>query len=276
MAVHLTGNRSGFGQGFTAVTTTTDPQDPTGIAFGVLKLARGTHKERPIGETAWLLMSGEAILKVGSLRQKVVRSSLFDEGPSCLHVAADTEVEISCEISCEFTVYATANRAQFTPRIYLPEDVEDEQRGKGQVGDTCHRVVRTIFDRRNADPAAELVLGEVLTFPGRWSSYPPHHHPQPEIYHYRFTHPQGYGHAELGDKVLKVYQNDTVKIFNGFDHPQCAAPGYGMYYAWVIRHLPDNPYTIPEFTPEHQWVMKPDAKFWQPHDTGKKKGASRG
>ena len=110
----------------------------------------------------------------------------------------------------------------------------------------------------------ELVLGEVVTLPGRWSSYPPHHHPQPEIYHYRFTEPQGYGHAELGETVLKVRHGDTVKIADGFDHAQAAAPGYGMYYAWVIRHLPGNPYTVPEFTEAHRWTMAKDAKYWKP------------
>ena len=55
-------------------------------------------------------------------------------------------------------------------------------------------------------------MGEVVTAPGGWSSYPPHHHEQPEIYHYRFTEPQGYGHAECGDDVFKVRQYDTYKI----------------------------------------------------------------
>ena len=165
---------------------------------------------------------------------------------------------------CEFTVYGSANRKHFPTRFYGPEDVPNEHRGKGTVGDACYRYVRTIFDRRNADPNAELVLGEVVTMPGRWSSYPPHHHPQPEIYHYRFTKPQGFGHAELGEQVLKVRQNDTVKILDGLDHAQCAAPGYGMYYAWVIRHLPDNPYGIPEFTEEHRWTTDPKAEYWKP------------
>ncbi len=277
MAVHLTEHRNGFEQGLTAITTTQDQQDPTGIAFAVLNLRKDqTHRDRPAGETAWILMAGQATFSTGKTKQKISRSSLFDEGPSTLHVAAGTDIEISCDTDCEFTVYATANKAQFNSKIYLPSDVEEDQRGKGQVGDTCHRVVRTIFDRRNADPAAELVLGEVITFPGKWSSYPPHHHPQPEIYHYRFTHPQGYGHAELGDQVLKVRNYDTVKIFDGFDHPQCAAPGYGMYYAWVIRHLPDRPYTVPEFAPEHNWVTKPGAEFWQPQNGNKSKGSSRG
>jgi 5-deoxy-glucuronate isomerase len=108
------------------------------------------------------------------------------------------------------------------------------------------------------------VLGEVVTFPGGWSSYPPHHHAQHEIYHYRFTEPQGYGHAELGEQVVKVRQYDTIRIPAGLDHAQCAAPGYGMYYSWVIRHLPDNPYTVPEFTAEHAWTMQADAAFWRP------------
>jgi 5-deoxy-glucuronate isomerase len=173
-------------------------------------------------------------------------------------------VRIEAARAAEFTVYRTKNRKPFRPALYRAEDVADERRGQGQVGNACLRLVRTIFDRRNSDANAELVLGEVVTLPGRWSSYPPHHHAQPEIYHYRFTKPQGYGHAELGDEVLKVRQNDTVKILAGLDHAQCAAPGYGMYYAWVIRHLPDNPYTVPEFTAEHRWVMEPGADHWRP------------
>jgi len=155
---------------------------------------------------------------------------------------------------------------RFPVRWFAASDTANEPRGKGQVGGACLRFVRTIFDRRNSPEEVELVLGEVITMPGRWSSYPPHHHPQPEIYHYRFTKPQGFGHAELGEQVLKVRQNDTVKILDGLDHAQCAAPGYGMYYAWVIRHLPDNPYTVPDFTPEHAWVNEPGATSWFPDE----------
>src|SRR5918994_1499798 len=134
----------------------------------------------------------------------------------------------------------------------------------GRAGDLCLRLVRTIFDARNSPPEVHLVLGEVVTLPGGWSSSPPHHHPQPEIYHYRFTHPQGFGHAELGDAVVKVRQYDTVRIPAGHDHAQCAAPGYGMYYSWVIRHLPGQPYDVPGFTAEHVWTMQPGAQYWEP------------
>ena len=257
--------RSGFPLGYTAVTHAAE--DLTGISFGILKLQAGaSHQVTTQAETAFLLMSGVVRLSAGGREERFRRQSLFDEGPSCLHVSAGTEIVIAAEEDSELTTYETLNRRQFEPRFYQPAHVPTEHRGKGQVGDTCYRFVRTIFDRSNADPNAELVLGEVITMPGRWSSYPPHHHPQPEIYHYRFTMPQGYGHAELGDRVFRVRNYDTIRIPAGFDHAQCAAPGYGMYYSWVIRHLPEKPYTVPEFTAEHRWTMDPEAQFWEPKD----------
>jgi 5-deoxy-glucuronate isomerase len=257
--------RSGFPLGYTVVTHAAE--DLTGISFGILKLQAGaSHQVTTQAKTAFLLMSGVVRLSAGGREERFRRQSLFDEGPSCVHVSAGTEIVIAAEEDSELTTYETLNRRQFEPRFYQPAHVATEHRGKGQVGDTCYRFVRTIFDRSNADPNAELVLGEVITMPGRWSSYPPHHHPQPEIYHYRFTMPQGYGHAELGDRVFRVRNYDTIRIPAGLDHAQCAAPGYGMYYSWVIRHLPEKPYTVPEFTAEHRWTMDPEAQFWEPKD----------
>lgn len=261
----ITAHRSGFGPGLTTITRHDDPQEPTGIGLAVLRLAAGgRHAETTAMETAFLLMSGKVSVMVGGRQVTMARASLFDESPSCVHMPTGTEISISAESPAEWTIYRSANTKLFEPKIFLPQDTADEQRGKGQVGGACLRLVRTIFDRSNSDPNTELVLGEVITLPGRWSSYPPHHHAQPEIYHYRFDHPQGYGHAELGDAVYKVCANDTVKILEGRDHAQCAAPGYSMYYSWVIRHLEGNPYTVPEFTAEHRWTLEQGAKVWSP------------
>ncbi|HJS31093.1 MAG TPA: 5-deoxy-glucuronate isomerase [Alphaproteobacteria bacterium] len=265
MSTHITEHRAGFAPGVTDITSFADPDEPTALGLAVMVLRAGEeHVATAANETAYLMMSGAATVAVDNRRADMKRSSLFDDGPSCVHISAGTEIRIAARQATEFTIYRCANQKRFAAAIYLPGDTADEQRGKGQVGGACLRLVRTIFDRTRADSNAELVLGEVITLPGRWSSYPPHHHPQPEIYHYRFTHPQGYGHAEHGEHVFRVRQNDTVKILSGNDHAQCAAPGYGMYYAWVIRHLPGNPYTVPEFTAEHRWTMEKDAAIWLP------------
>ncbi len=265
MALHLTDHRDGFGSGLTEITRIGEEKDDTGIGFGILKLDAGaTLEETAERETAWLLLDGRLDLRVDGDEARWSRRSLFDDLPHCLHTGAGATVQMRCADAVELAVFRTANRATLPTRLYAPGDVRDEARGMGQVHNAALRFVRTIFDDSNADPNAELVLGEVITLPGRWSSYPPHHHPQPEIYHYRFSRPEGYGHAELGDHVLKVRHNDTVKIFAGNDHAQAAAPGYGMYYIWVIRHLPGNRYDVPTFTAEHAWTMRDNAEVWWP------------
>jgi len=263
---HLTGHRAGFGAGLTRITALSDP---SGIGMAVLKLPAGSRwTGQADRETAWLLMGGEIEVQAGTVAARFARQSLFDEAPSCLHVAGGTPVSLFARTTTELTVYECASVESFNPRVFTPVDTPNEFRGAGQVRDRSLRLVRTIFDRRNSPPEATLVLGEVVTLPGGWSSYPPHHHPQPELYHYRFTAPQGYGHAELGEAVVKVRHFDTIRILAGNDHAQCAAPGYGMYYSWVIRHLPGQPYTVPEFTPEHAWTMDPSARFWWPRGIG--------
>jgi len=267
LANHLTQHRSGFLPGETAITRHDAPQETTGIGLAVLRLAAGERLETTTaGETAWLLMQGRVRGTVGDVAFESGRASLFDESASALHAPAGGRVAVEALTDAEFTVYRCANTRTFPARVFAPSDVPNEHRGAGQVHGRCLRFVRTIFDRRNSPDAVELVLGEVVTLPGGWSSYPPHHHAQPEIYHYRFTEPQGYGHAELGEAVVKVRQYDTIRIPAGHDHAQCAAPGYGMYYAWVIRHLPGNPYVGPEFTAAHAWTMDRDAACWWPRE----------
>lgn len=264
MAFHITEHRRGFELGKTLVTRLGE-EDDTGIELSVLKLAAGNDLElRAESETAFLLMEGSVDVELDGKAASWHRRSLFDESPSCAHFAAGSRLVLHATSSVEFTVYRVDNQQAFESRLFDPSAVANEHRGKGQVKDACYRFVRTIFDATTSAPETDLVLGEVITMPGRWSSYPPHHHPQPEIYHYRFTLPQGYGHAELGEDVLKVRAFDTVKIFGPNDHAQTAAPGYGMYYSWAIRNLPNQRYSIPEFTEEHRWIMEPDASVWWP------------
>jgi len=263
---HLAGHRSGFDPGLTRITGT---GDSTGIGLSVLRLRAGEQwGGDTVAETAWLLMAGAVEVRAPGIEARLSRHSLFDDAPACLHVPAAASVQLQARSDCELTIYECANAERFDPRLFTPETTPDEHRGEGLVRNRSLRIVRTIFDRRNSPAAVQLVLGEVVTLPGGWSSYPPHHHHQPEIYHYRFTAPQGYGHAELGETVLKVRSYDTIRIPAGLDHAQCAAPGYGMYYSWVIRHLRGNPYTVPEFTPEHAWTMDPSARFWWPPGVG--------
>ena len=242
------------------------PADPL-MDFEIVRVGPSESiREEHAKESAWVLIDGAAEILADKRSHLVERHSLFDEAPTALHVGPGTQIAIRAGAEgVEFAVVRTSNDRSFAPLLLRPADLNPEYRGAGLVQGACLRNVRLIFDR-STRPESNLVLGEVVNYPGRWSSYPPHHHDQPEIYHYRFTRPEGYGHAELGDDVLKVRNGDTVLIPPGLDHAQVSAPGYGMYYLWMIRHLPGNPYTGFTFAEEHKWTLDPSQQGWMPPD----------
>ncbi len=230
---------------------------------GILRLKAGDVLEDTAAlEKAYLLVSGEVTFTYGDTSATVSRGNCFDEAPTALHVDQNTAVTLTgIGADSEVVILRTDNKKAFAAKLYLPQDTPDEHRGAGLMRETSTRIVRTIFDYSNA-PYANLVLGEVIGMPGKWSSYPPHHHPQPEIYYYKTNPAHGFGYAELGEDVVKVHSNDAVFIAPGLTHPHCTAPGYALWYLWAIRHLEGAPYITPTFLPEHLWVTEKDARFF--------------
>lgn len=229
----------------------------------ILKLPAGEREvEEQALERAYLLTYGEIRLSWDGESRVIARENCFDFKPWVLHVPAGVRVELEgLAADSEICVSRTDNSRRFPAKLYAPEDCREERRGAGTMNECSTRLVRTVFDKSNA-PEANLVVGEVVGFPGRWSSYPPHHHPQPELYYYKLCPPYGYAHGECGEEVFKLYENDAILIGEGEVHAQAAAPGYALWYLWVIRHLDGNPYITPIFVDEHKWVMDPGAELW--------------
>lgn len=249
--------------GYTALTEQGGKHPEMRMDFGILRLAKGEayQDERP-REKAYLPVYGKVLLEWEGHGHEVDRPNCFDYSPTALHVCKDVTVTVTClSDDCEVAILRTDNERAFESKLYLPEETPDEMRGAGLMRETSTRIVRTIFDYKNA-PYANLVLGEVIGFPGKWSSYPPHHHPQPEIYYYKTNPDNGFAYAELGDHVVKIKNNDTVLIGPGVTHPHCTPPGYALWYLWGIRHLEGNPYITPTFVDEHLWVLEKDAVYW--------------
>jgi 5-deoxy-glucuronate isomerase len=234
--------------------------------FGVVVLSPGEEyvDYSDSDERAYLFAVGSAAVSWNGGTAQVSRRSLFDEAPSTLLVPRKTKVVIKAgQTGVEFYRAATDNDIDYAPRYFSPDECQNEFRGAGTMNEASTRIVRTVFDDTNMKES-NLVLGEVIDVPGKWSSYPPHHHPQPEIYHYRFLPEQGFGLTAIGDRPYVLHDRDTILIRDGEDHPQVTAPGYAMWYLWVIRHLDGNRYGIQTFTEAHRWVSEPKAPIWSP------------
>ncbi len=210
-------------------------------------------------ETAILLLCGKLVFSWNDRQEVANRNNAFEKKPFCLHIPKNISVEIEALQVSEFIVQQAENRNDFEPVFYKPEDTLYQEFGVGQWNGAGHRVVSTIFDYDNA-PYSNMVLGEVFNKPGCWSSYPPHHHPQPEVYYYQFNPVQGFGACFNGGTAYKSEHGDACFIHDGEDHQQVTAPGYDMYYVWMIHHNENDPwFKTTRFTaPEHEWLLKDD------------------
>ena len=261
-----------FNRGLTILSPRSGATADMLMDFGVLVIADGETLEdySATDERVWLLARGQADIRWDGGAREVSRPNLFDYSPWCLSVPAGNKVTITAgRGGAEFYYCATDNHRPITARLFTPEECHSELRGKGTMRETSTRIVRTVFDDANR-PESNLVIGEVIGVPGKWSSYPPHHHPQPEIYHYRFLPEQGFGFTVIGDTPYIIRDKDTILIREGEVHPHVTAPGYAMWYLWVIRHIDGAHYGpatgTPVFVDEHKWVMGPEDTIWQPQN----------
>ncbi len=208
-------------------------------------------------ESAFLILCGQVEISWDGETRTMERENPFVKASYCLHVPKETNVKIKALKNSEILIQQTDNDIIFTPVFYTPDMILYQHFGKDQWDGTGYRIVSTVFDHDNA-PYSNMVLGEVFNQPGRWSSYPPHHHPQPEVYYYQFDKPQGFGAAFVGDDVYKSIQGSAVYITDGNDHEQVVAPGYEMCYIWMVRHLDNDPWlkTTRFVSDEHQWLTK--------------------
>ena len=204
-------------------------------------------------EMAVLLVTGDVTFSWNGQTKTGHRDSFIEEGPYCLHTPKGVAVTVRANFDSEVLVQTTENPRNFDPVFYRPEDCRDDIFGLDVFDNKMKRTVRTVFDYKNS-PYSNMVNGEVINHQGGWSSYTPHHHPQPEVYYYRYERPEGFGACFLGDEVYKIKDGSCACIPGGVTHPQVTAPAFPMYYCWMIRHLEGNPWTDRIVDPRYTWI----------------------
>lgn len=247
--------------GYIRLTEQYDPHAMMDIGIYHMKKRETVQLYDEVNETVVLPLEAHVRLNWENKEISVKRSSVFDEPPYCLHVAKGVEIQIESLDESYVLIQKTANHKEFPSKLYLPEQCKSEELGAGLWNETAFRTIRTIFDYTSA-PYSNLVIGEVISHPGKWSSYPPHTHPQPEVYYYQFDKRQGFGCVMVEQDAYRIEHHSYLKIPGNLDHPQSTAPGYAMYFCWMIRHLENNPWTERIFKKEHQWLMENSPVIW--------------
>jgi 5-deoxy-glucuronate isomerase len=166
------------------------------------------------------------------------RRNVFSDYPYAVYLPPGTTFEVRAERRTEIAVCQSPTTKRVAARVIGPQDCGLEVRGGGNA-------TRQIIDI--LPPGAEadrLLVCEVLTPAGNWSSYPPHKHDRhappieadlEETYYYRFSGADGYGIQRLytadgrTDQSIRVVDGDLVLVREGY-HPFVAAPGYDAYY----------------------------------------------
>lgn len=242
-------------QGVKILSRAGDRENDMMMNITVYRMKAGDEKifSREKEEMAVLLVLGDVNFHWEDRHAQGQRSNFVEQGPYCLHVSRGTAVRVVATADSEVLVQSTENETAFPSVFYRPENCRDDIFGLDVYDNKMKRTVRTVFDYKNA-PYSNMVNGEVVNHQGGWSSYTPHHHPQPEVYYYRYERPEGFGACFIGDNAYKITDGAVAAIPGGKTHPQVTAPAFPMYYCWMIRHLPGDPWTDRVVDERYSWI----------------------
>jgi 5-deoxy-glucuronate isomerase len=236
------------------------------VGFEVYRLSRGATIERStVGrEVCAVMLSGRADMSFSDHEWRNVgaRESVFGGRPDAVYAPCGGAIAVTAvsEVSEVALCWAPATGGS-TPALIPAADVRPLTRGSGRTERTIHNIL--MEDR----PAESLLVTEVLTPAGNWSSYPPHKHDTDdppretyleETYYHRTARPEGfavqlvYTDDRSLDEAIQVRNGDVVMVPRGY-HPVAAGPGYDLYYLNVMAG-PRRQWRITT-DPDHRWQL---------------------
>jgi len=234
------------------------------VGFEVLRLAAGETVERRTGGEEVCLVPISGTCSVSSALGEWEfggREGPFDGPPHALYLPPGVDYRVEATGELELSVCSAPAERGVEPFLVGPEEIEVERRGSGNM----EREVRPILMAERE--VERLLVVEVLTPNGHWSSYPPHKHDRDappeetyleETYYHRVRPEKGFAVQRVYtddrslDETLTVRDGDVVLVPKGY-HPVSAPPGYDLYYLNVMA----GPIREWKFKndPDHEWLF---------------------
>jgi 5-deoxy-glucuronate isomerase len=235
--------------------------DPGQAEWRYLSVEAGRFKSTPFSlgrgghEACVVVVSGGGAIAEGPDGERLQlepRTSPFEQLPSAVYlpssegwsvVSVPSEGREAVTLAVAWAPRSGRDTVAGGPLVIRPHDVAVEIRGGGSMT----RQINHILDPES--PADRLIVVEVLTPAGNWSSWPPHKHDVDdmpteavleEVYLYGFRRPEAWGVQRLyrrpehepggaRDGVWAVRDGDLVLVTDGY-HPFVAIAGEDAYY----------------------------------------------
>jgi 5-deoxy-glucuronate isomerase len=241
------------------------------VGFGLYRLAKGETVAEPTGTTEVILVLVEGKAEIGAGEKNFgelgERMDVFERTPPhCVYVPPKSDWSATATTPCTLAVCSAPGRGEHPAQVIGPAGIGHATRGKGANTRYIHPIAM-----EERDVADALLVTEVYTPQGNWSSYPPHRHDEDnypqmtyleETYYHRLNPAQGFGFQRVFtedgslDETMAVANHDVVLVPRG--HHPCGAPyGYDMYYLNVMA----GPLRKWRFKnhPDHDWIFQRDA-----------------
>jgi 5-deoxy-glucuronate isomerase len=234
------------------------------LGFRSVRLNVGEHvlTDAPSGrELGIVLLSGEVEVSRGGARFALgPRRGPLEDLPHAAYFPEGDRLCVRTRVPSWIALAHAEGGAGFEPRRVSPEDLAVEERGEGITG----RTVRHILE--GPGEAARLLLVEVITPGGHWSSFPPHRHDEmrppsryllEEAYLFAVA-PEGHRALmgvwnDRGETVaFAPGHGDLVMVRSGY-HTVSAAPGSQLYYLNAMAG-PERVWT-PVFQPGYEHLV---------------------
>jgi len=240
------------------------------VGFGLYRLRPGEVAAEHTGDTEVILVLVEGKAEISAAGRGFGelgdRMDVFEKTPPhCVYVPGGQDWTAKATTDCTLAVCAAPGKGNHPAQVVGPAGVDQLSRGKGA---NIRHINNIAMEDR--DVADSLLVTEVYTPTGNWSSYPSHRHDEDdfprmtyleETYYFRFDPPQGYGHhrvytedGEL-DETMTVKNHDVTLVPRGH-HPAGVPWGYEMYYLNVMA----GPLRKWRFQndPDHDWIYRRD------------------
>jgi len=243
--------------------------DYLNFAARQMKQGRLWHFETHENELALVVLGGicEITSNIGKWMDVGRRLNVFAGMPYTLFLPPETRFTLEAKSKQLDIAYGWCVAQEAHPaRLVKPAEVQIEIRGGGNVTRQINKMIPPGF------PSSRLVVVEVYTPSGNWSSYPPHKHDEhlidkagnlleadlEEIYFYKIDRPEGFAYQRIYtpgkiDELILARDSHLVLSPQGY-HPVVAAPGYNCYYLNMLAGSAQSLAATDD--PNYAWVKE--------------------